>query len=123
MPKKAPHTRRLEEGGGMEHFREALAEVLERRVEFPRGVLVTLLEGKVTRNTLNAKAVISVMPETAEKEVIEILKQSNREIMDGLATRLRLRRLPKIFWTFDRTEAVAANIEGTINQLKQKGEL
>ena len=120
---KTPHTRRLEEGGGMEHFREALAEVLMRRVEFPRGVFVTLLEGKVTRNTMNARAVISVMPETAEADVIEILKQSNRDIMDGLAERLRLRRLPKIFWAFDRTEATAADIEGTINLLKRKGDL
>ncbi len=107
----------------MEHFREALAEVLTHCVEFPRGVLVTVLEAKVTRNTLNAKAVLSVLPESQEKEVFLILKSSKHDILDGLAERLRLRRLPKIFWSFDRTEAIAADIEGTINLLKQRGEI
>ena len=118
-----PHTKRLEEGGGMQHFREALALVLAERVEFPRGVFVTLLDAKVTRDTIHAKGVLSVMPVTAEKEVLETLEDYKREIKEGLAEHLRLRRIPNLHWTFDETEAVAAGVEKTINDLKKKGEL
>jgi ribosome-binding factor A len=117
------HTKRLEEGGGMDHFRDALAMVLRERVEFPPGILVTVMEGKVTRDTLHAKGVLSVLPNSMEKTVLRLLNENEREIKDGLAKHLRLRRIPHLHWGFDETEAVAGDIDDTINQLKKKGEL
>lgn len=122
MP-KVPHTKRLEEGGGMQHFRDALAAVLAERVEFPKGTLVTVMDAKITRDTLHAKGVLSVLPVAMEKEVIRSLTQYKKEIKEGLAERLRLRRIPDLFWSFDETEAYVGDIDDTINILKKKGEL
>jgi len=123
MAKKVPHTKRLEEGGGMQHFRDALAAVLAERVEFPKGALVTVMDAKITRDTLHAKGVLSVLPNTMEAEVLRTLAEYEHDIKDGLAEKLRLRRIPNFFWSFDETEATAGEIDETINTLKKKGEL
>jgi ribosome-binding factor A len=118
-----PHTRRLEEGGGMQHFREALAQVLAERVEFPIGILVTVLDAKVTKATTHAKCVISVLPATRKKEVLETLEEYRRDIKEGLSERLRLRRIPRLHWCFDETEEIASGVDLAILELKKKGEL
>ena len=118
-----PHTKRLEEGGGMHHFREALAQVVSERVEFPPSVLVTVLDAKVTKATTHAKAIISVLPVTMEKAALETLNEYTHEIKEGLTEELRLRRIPSLHWSFDESEAVASGIEKTIQELKAKGEL
>lgn len=120
---KKPHTRRLEEGGGMQHFRDALAAVLVQRIEFPRGVLVTVVDAKITSDTRNAKGVLSVFPEDKQLDVLKVLKLGEHEIKDGLAERLRLRRIPNLHWSFDTSEAYVGTIDDTINELKKKGEL
>jgi len=108
---------------GMERLRNALALVLRERVEFPPGVLVTVMQAKITRDMLHAKAVLSVLPEDRIKEVKATLLEYEHEIKDGLAHELRLRRIPDIFWDFDITEARAAEIEARLNELKKKGEI
>lgn len=117
------HTKRLEEGGGMQHFRDALAAVLAERVEFPRGSLVTVMDAKITSDTLHAKGVLSVLPVSMEKDVLNALAEYSHEIKEGLAEKLRMRRIPKLHWTFDETEAYVGDIDDTINALKKKGEL
>ncbi len=107
----------------MEHLRNALAKVFAEHVEFPRGVFVTVLGTKMTRDQTRAKAVLSVMPADREKEVLETLEEYDHEINDGLAHELRLRHIPHFHWSFDTTEAYAAEIDRTINELKKKGEL
>ncbi len=118
-----PHTKRLEEGGGMQRFRDALARVLAERVEFPKGALVTLTDAKVTRDTRHAKGVISVFPIAMEKAVLAALEEYRHDIFEGLAEKLRLRRIPDIHWGIDRTEERVANIDEEIESLRKKGEL
>ena len=108
---------------GFEHLREALALVVPRVVEFPPGIFVTFLSVKVTANSAHAKVVISVFPETGEQEAVDALNNASREIKEELADRLRLRRMPKIHYVLDRTEAEASKIERALHDLKEKGEL
>lgn len=108
---------------GFEHLREAMADSIRAIVEFPKGVLVTVLAAKMTANTAHAKITISVFPEDRKEEVIAILKGANADLKDELADRLRLRRIPRIHFVFDDTEAQAAVIEGALHQMKVKGEL
>lgn len=107
----------------MQHFRDALARVLVERVEFLPGTLVTLVDAKVTRDTKNAKGVISVYPTSGADEALRRLEESSHEIKEGLAEALRLRRMPRLHWELDTTEANAAEIEQTLAELKKKGEL
>lgn len=118
-----PHAKRLEEKGGLHHLRDALAQTLAETVEFPKGVLITVVGAKVTRDTRHAKGLVSVFPVSMEKEALKTLNKSSRKIKEGLANKLRLRRIPEIHWACDETEENASAIEMAISQLKAKGEL
>jgi len=105
---------------GFEHLKEALAETFAKDVEFPRGSFVTVLAAKLTANTMHAKITLSVFPESMKDEVRRSLEQFRHEIKDGLAQRLRLRRIPRLHYYFDETEAEAAVIEEAINEYKKE---
>ena len=107
----------------MEHLTQAMAKIIREEVEFPRGIFVTVLSAKMTKNQLNAKVVLSVMPADKQKEVRESLEEYDYEIKDALAHELRLRKIPRFFYGFDENEAYAAEIDATINELKKKGDL
>src|SRR5690242_13090056 len=96
---------------GFEHLREAMAEAIEEVVEFPKGTLVTVLRAKMTANTAHARITLSVFPETAKDEVLRALERAQGDLKDELAARLRLRRIPRLHFVFDDTEAEAAVIE------------
>lgn len=106
---------------GFHHFKDAMAEVLAKEVEFPVGVFVTVMEAKVTANTAHAKVVLSILPEHAQEEVLKCLHTYQSDINQALTKRLRLRRVPRLHYTFDSTEARAAEIEEDINKLKNEG--
>ncbi len=108
---------------GFEHVREAFAEAIREVVEFPRGMLVTVLEAKLTANTAHVRITLSVFPETMKDEAIRVLRAAEQDIKEELMTRIRLRRMPRIHYVFDDTEAEAAEIEQTLNELERKGEL
>lgn len=108
---------------GMSHFSETIAKILREVVEFPPGVLVTVNRSQLTRNLAHAKVVLSVLPLEKEQVAYQTLKDYDREIKDALAHELAMRKLPKLFWSFDKTEAIASDVERILNELKAKGEL
>lgn len=108
---------------GFEHLKDAMGRVLIEDVEFPPGTLVTVLSAKITANTGHAKFVLSVFPETRKEEVLEILEHHQAEIKDGLAQRVRLRRIPRLHYEFDDTEAEAAVVDNALLELRKKGEV
>jgi len=108
---------------GFHHLKDAVAETFAKEVEFPLGVFVTVLDAKVTANTAHARVTLSVMPEGRSEDVLDALKSYEHEIKDGIAKRLRLRRIPHLHYAFDTTEAEAAVIEQEINRLKEMGDI
>ena len=104
-------------------FHDALAQVIEKEVEFPPGMLVTLVSTHMTPDTKHATGTISVLPAGREGEALQALRDFEGEIKNGLGDHLRLRRMPAIHWRFDHTEEEAAKIEADLHTLKEKGEL
>lgn len=101
---------------GFEHLREAFARVLSQVVEFPVGAFVTVLSAKVTANTAHARITLSVMPVAQENAVLEALRRYDHDIKDALVHEIRLRRVPRLHYVFDRTEEDASHLESLINQ-------
>ncbi len=104
---------------GFERLRDALAETFAQDVDFLPGVLVTVLDAKITANTAHARIVLSVFPETKVEEVKQLLDEQQRVIKQGLSERLRLRRMPRLHYVFDDTEAEAAIIEKHVRDFEQ----
>ena len=104
-------------------FHDALAQAIETEVEFPPGLLVTLMATHMTPDTKHATGTLSVLPEGRENEALHAVRDFESEIKNGLGRLLRLRRMPALHWRFDHTEEKAAKIEGDLNTLKERGEL
>jgi ribosome-binding factor A len=111
------------EGHHASHLHQALAESIEFAVDFPPGMLVTLVHAEITGDARYAKGVVSVLPESESERAIRMLQNAAPEIKAALNKRLRLRRLPAIQWDLDHTEVKAAEIEKVMNELKKKGDL
>ena len=103
---------------GFHHLKDAFAQILAEVVEFEPGMLVTVLGAKVTANTSHAKVILSVFPENKEKEALAALHDFRREIKESLAEKLRLRRIPNLHYSFDRTGAMVAEVDRLINQIE-----
>lgn len=108
---------------GFEHLREAMAQVFAECIEFPPGSFVTVLKAKMTANTAHAGFTLSVMPVSMEEEVLKTLEQNMHDLKDGLAHKLRLRRIPKLHFMFDHTEERAAQIDELLNKLSADGQM
>ncbi len=108
---------------GFEHLKNGLAEIFARDVEFPPGMLVTVMEAKMTQDRRFAKITLSVFPNGAQEQTLRIIAQFKHEINDGLAKRLRIRVIPKLHYVFDDTEAVAEEVETLLNRLEREGKM
>ncbi len=105
------------------HFRDEMARILNQKVEFPIGSFVTVMDAKMTTDLRFANVVLSVMPVAMEEAVGEALKDYSNDIRKEMASKLHLRHMPNLHWSFDHTEEKAEKIEKYIEDLKQKGEI
>ncbi len=104
-------------------FQDALARVIAENVEFPIGTLVTLVSAHLTPDSKHATGTLSVLPTGNEAEALRALRDYEHDVKDALATDLRLRRIPRLHWRFDRTEEQAAAIEEELYRLRKQGGL
>ncbi len=111
------------EGHHASHLHQALAESIREGVDFPPGMLVTLIHAEMTGDSRFAKGVVSVLPESEGERALRMLKNAEPEIKQELNRRLRLRLTPSFYWALDHTEEKAAEIEKVMNELKDRGEL
>lgn len=106
-----------------QHFKEDMAQILARQVEFPLGSLVTVVNARLSSDQANAKVILSVMPVSYEEQVLDALKTFKHDIVKNMAGSLRLRKIPNLHWEFDRTEQNAQELDEFMDDLKEKGEL
>lgn len=104
-------------------FKEIMAEILERCVEFPPGTLVTVADARLAPNQANAHIRLSVLPNTQGEATLKAVAEFNAEIKKALAKNQNLRKIPKLFWSLDETEEKAEKLETFINRLQKEGEL
>lgn len=108
---------------GFQHLKNGLAEIFARDIEFPPGMLVTVMDAKMTQDRRFAKITLSVFPNGVQQQVLDIIGHAKHEINDGLAKRMRIRVIPKLHYVFDDTEAVAEEVETLLNRLEREGKM
>lgn len=85
--------------------------MIERDLEFPEGVLVTLTDVLVNRDFSEAAVKFSVFPTEKKEEVLQILNARRNELQSKLFKKLNIFFLPKIHFVFNEGVAEAALIE------------
>lgn len=107
----------------VEHFKDAMADILRRKVEFPQGSLVTVVDAKLTSDLRFANTVLSVLPIAGKDDVLKALEEYHHDIVKEMADTLGMRRIPKLHWSFDDSQQVGALMNEYINELKDEGKL
>ena len=96
-----------------------ISKIIARDFNFS-GSLVTLTHVDASGNLIEAKAYISVMPETQTDHVIEVLNRGVYDVQKKLNKLLNMRPIPKIIFVRDRETAEASRVEELLEKLKKE---
>lgn len=103
-------------------LREEVAAIVDREIEFGKGVLVTVTRADVSPDARYATVYFSLLGSDAG-DALAILERSVYDIQQILNKRLRMRPVPRIRFAEDKAEALREGIERSLAALKQKKEL
>lgn len=92
-------------------IRNELANIIQREIEFPAGVLATLTKVEVGNDMEVATVFISVFPSAGKDEVLEVLKARRGEIQNLLYKRVNRIMLPPIKFEYDPGAEKSSGIE------------
>ena len=92
-------------------IKEELGQIILREGGFSKNVLVTITRVETTRNLIDTKVYVSVLPETQSQIILETLSRRIFNIKQLLNKRLRMRPIPKIIFIEEKQTAQAGKIE------------
>ena len=90
---------------------EELSKIIQREVEFERGVLVTVYKVDVSADVAHANIHISIIPEANERKALNNLRENIFKIQQTLNKKLVLKTVPKIRFVIDDSIKRAADME------------
>ncbi len=79
-----------------ELVRQALSEVIRKEMELPQGTVVCVEKVSTTKDLNYSNVFVSVFPEWAEKQVLDILNKNSYILHKELNKKLVIRRVPKL---------------------------
>jgi ribosome-binding factor A len=88
-----------------------VGKIIRRDFTFAPDILVTLTRVETSGNMIDAKAFISVFPESKSDGIINALQKSVYDIQYEINRTLRMRPIPKIRFIKEKEIASAARIE------------
>ena len=101
-------------------IKKELGQILLREGEFSKNVLVTITRVETSRNLIDTRVYVSVLPENQSQGIFEILNRRIFHIQQLLNRRLRMRPIPKIMFVGERETAQASRIEQLLEEIKNK---
>ena len=99
-------------------IKRELSQIFLKEVDFPRGVLVTIIKVESSADLKEVKVYISIMPDSKTGRISEILNKIIYGIQQSLNKRLRMRPIPRIRFEMEKKTKEAAKIEELLEQIK-----
>jgi ribosome-binding factor A len=100
---------------------EEVGKIFLKEMEFPQGVLVTIIKAETTEDAKEAKIYISCLPFEKAQQALEIINRNIYYIQSLLKKKLRMKPVPKIFFRIDsslekagRVEELLGDVENTV---------
>lgn len=100
-----------------ELLRATLAQVAERTLEFPPGVIVTFKRVITSRDLSAARVWVSILPVERSAETLALLQQSLPELQRLVAERVVLQFMPKFRLLLDESEERAQRVTDLLDRL------
>ncbi len=79
-----------------EILKEELAKVISQEIDFPKGIIATVMGVKIYTDLSWAEIFVSVIPEKESEFVINVLKSKAHFLHQALNEKIKLRRIPRI---------------------------
>lgn len=92
-------------------LRELIAEILERELQFPDGILITVTRVVTSTDMHYADVLVSVLGTDHEESVLTELAKNVGEVQHLMNRRVRMRPVPRITFKIDREEKKRERIE------------
>ena len=105
-----------------ELFREQIAGIIDREVEFAEGAFVTVTRVEISPDARHANVYITVLG-VERRDALAILEQNVYHIQQIINRTMRMRPVPKIRFAIDEAEERREKVEESLATLKQRNEL
>ncbi|OHA52648.1 MAG: ribosome-binding factor A [Candidatus Terrybacteria bacterium RIFCSPLOWO2_01_FULL_48_14] len=102
-------------------MQEELAKILNREMDIPPDLFLTVTRVDVAPNLAAADVFVSVLPGTKAGQILQELAQRTFEFQQMVNKRLRMRPVPRIRFLLDNVEAQAAEIEEELYKIRKLG--
>ncbi len=103
-----------------EVLKQELAEVISQEIDFPKGVIATVMSVKIYSDLSWAEVFISVIPEKENEFVINVLKRKAYFLHQALNAKIKLRRIPRIKFLSYAGISPQEKIEQILEEIKAK---
>ncbi len=102
-------------------IKKELGEIINREIDFPKGILATITKVEVFRDLSWAKVYLSVLPSSRQSEVLKILRSQASELFRLLNRKVVLKSVPKLTFLSDDSLDKAEEIDFLLDNLKNSG--
>lgn len=101
-------------------IKQELSQLLLRRNDFPRQVLVTIVRVETSKDLAQSRVYVSIIPEEQALVIIKILRKQIYNIQQEINKRLKLRIVPKIkFIKEEKAIESGGRIEKILEEIKR----
>ena len=99
-------------------LRDEISSIISREIKDPRVGFATITEVRVSPDLKYAKIFFSVLgPQEKKKDTLEALNHASGFVRRQLGSRLRLRQVPEIQFTFDETIEYGAKMDAILDEV------
>jgi phosphoesterase RecJ-like protein len=104
-----------------EACKEALGEIIQKKMKDPRVGFVTVTEVEVTPDLRQAKVWLSIMGSEEETEItMEVLEKARGFMRRELGKRVRMRYTPELKIFLDRGPEISERLQGILHELEEE---
>ncbi|KKS89888.1 MAG: Ribosome-binding factor A [Parcubacteria group bacterium GW2011_GWF2_43_11] len=101
-------------------IKKELGQIILREGDFSKNVLVTITRVETSRNLIDTRVYVSVLPETQSRIILATLNRRIFHLQQMLNKRLRMRPIPKIRFLEEKQTAEAGKIEQLLQEIKDQ---
>jgi ribosome-binding factor A len=85
-------------------MKEELGEIMQRELEFEKGIVVSIGLVEITPDLARAKVWVDIWPTEKRGRVLSKLRNNSSPLRKELAQQIKLRRVPRLFFFIDTEE-------------------
>jgi ribosome-binding factor A len=100
-------------------MKEELSKIIQREIEFPPGIFVSIVYAKTSSDATHAQIGISVLPEEKENVVLKKLNKEIYRLQHLLNKKLVMQYVPKINFKIDKTAAKIDRFEKLVKEINK----